>query len=382
MDEPQTPIVPLKHARLWYLVSAVASLVMLLVIAVIWYRAYNAPYDLHPGETVMTTRAEIKSFQDANTVSPKTDEPPVYIPTGVVIQSLEFKGPYTIQVAGYVWQRYANNLPEIEKGLVFPESESTTFTQVYHADQGNETLIGWNFKTTLREQFDYARYPLDRQQIRLRMWHIDFAKDVFLEPDVEGYKNLDPQTLPGLDPGVIVENWQIDRSFFSYRLNKYNANFGIQGYVSDNPQAELYFNISVKRYILSPLVARGIAPLVILIQLFVIVMVIGSDSKRLEQFGVRPGAVIFTCAAFFFAILVAQNALRDEVKSYGIVYLESLHLLTYFVILAVAADSVSLVAFPQLGLFRSDNVWVELFYWPLIMLILLVITLLAFQPYV
>ena len=32
--------------------------------------------------------------------------------------------------------------------------------------------------------------------------------------------------------------------------------------------------------------------------LLLIVMVIGRDNKRLEQFGVRPGAVLFTCAAF------------------------------------------------------------------------------------
>jgi hypothetical protein len=141
----------------------------------------------------------------------------------------------------------------------------------------------------------------------------------------------------------------------------------------------MYFNISIRRFILSPLISRGIAPLVILIQLFVIVMVIGSDSKRLEQFGVRPGAVIFTCAAFFFAILIAQNALRDEVKWYGVVYLENLHILTYLIILAVAANSVALVAFPDLELFRANgNLWVGVFYWPLIVAVLLVITFLTF----
>ena len=40
-----------------------------------------------------------------------------------------------------------------------------------------------------------------------------------------------------------------------------------------------------------------------------------------------------------------------------------------------AANSVALVAFPTLGLFRSDNLWVEVLYWPLILGILLVITL-------
>ena len=122
-----------------------------------------------------------------------------------------------------------------------------------------------------------------------------------------------------------------------------------------------------------------IVPLIILLQLFVIVLVIGTDTKRLEQFGVRPGAVIFTCAAFFFAVLVAQNSLRDEVKSHGMVYLESVHILTYLVILGVAVNSVLLVAQPNLALFRdNDNMWIEVMYWPLIFCLFFLITLLVF----
>src|SRR5262249_24532559 len=154
----------------------------------------------------------------------------------------------TVQVAGDVWQKYADNLPPIDKGVVFPEAEATALTKIYETHQGNETLIGWNFKTALREQFDYAKYPLDRQQNWLQMWHVDFEKDVYLEPDVDGYTTLEPSALPGMDPELILENWQFERSYFSYRLKRYNANFGIQGYVSDAPQPELYFNISIKRF--------------------------------------------------------------------------------------------------------------------------------------
>jgi hypothetical protein len=178
----------------------------------------------------------------------------------------------------------------------------------------------------------------------------------------------------------VLENWNIQQSFFSYRANRYNANFGIHGYVADQMQPELYYNISMKRHLLSALVSRMIVPIVILIQLFVIVIVIGRDSKRLELFGVRPGAIIFTCAAFFFAVLVAQNSLRTELKATGFVYLESLYLLTYLVILAVAINSVLLVAQPNLRLFRDyDNIWAEVAYWPTILLTMIVITFLTFR---
>ena len=371
-----------KYARKLAIVSAVLALIFLAVIVAIWVSVYTAPPPLYPGEIPLLTREKTQNVLD--TYAPATADAPRYdIPTGVLIQSVEFKGPYTLQTSGFVWQRYADNLPsDLDRGVVLPEAESSTFTKVYETHQDDETLVGWSFKATMRQEFDYSKYPLDRQAIWFQMWHPDFERNVYLVPDFDGYPSLVPATLPGVDPDFVIENWSTEASYFSYRLNRYNANFGLEGYDSMQQDPELYFNIGIKRGLLSPLIARLIVPVVILLQLFVIVLVIGSDNKRLEQFGVRPGAVIFTCAAFFFAVLVAQNALRDEVKSYGVVYLESVHLLTYLVILGVAVNSVLLVAKPDLALFRdNDNMWVEVVYWPLILAVLMVITLLTFGTF-
>jgi hypothetical protein len=363
------------------IVSALISLALLIVLCGIWVGVYTAPPTPDPADTVVTTPGEVKRYLEAYVPDPEPgDEPPVFIPTGLYIESVEFKGPYDVLVSGYIWQRYANDLPQdLDKGFVMPEAQSVSSSEAYRARQGNEELIGWSFQATLREQFDYQRYPLGRHQIWLQLWHKDFERNVYLAPDLEAYTSLAPATLPGLDSDLVLENWDILQSFFSYRANRYNANFGIQGLRRDQLQPELYYNISIKRHLLSALISRLTVPIVILIQLFVIVIVIGRDSKRLELFGVRPGAVIFTCAAFFFAVLVSQNALRSELEATGFVYLESLYLLTYFVILAVAINSVLLVAQPNLRLFRDhDNIWAEVSYWPTILLTMCVITFLTF----
>jgi len=364
------------------IVSALISLAFLIVLCSIWFSVYTAPPTPNPADTVVTTPDEATRYLEALIPAPKPgEEPLVFIPTGMYIESLKFTGPYNVLVSGYIWQRYANDLPlkGLDKGFVLPEAEYVRSSEVYRAQQGNEELIGWAFQATLREQFDYDRYPLDRNQIWLQLWHKDFERNVYLAPDLGAYTSLDPDTLPGLDSDIVLENWDIQQSFFSYRANRYNANFGIQGYVADIEQPELYYNISIKRDLVSALISRLIVPVVILIQLFVIVMVIGRDNKRLEQFGVRPGAVIFTCAAFFFAVLVAQNSLRTELEAQGFVYLESLYLLTYVVILAVAVNSVLLAAHPDLKLFREyDNMWAEISYWPSILLAMIVITFLTF----
>jgi hypothetical protein len=363
-------------------VSALISLGCLIAVGTMWVRAYTATPEPAPADTVVTTQDEVTRYLAGIMPAPERgSEPPVFIPTGLYVESIQFKGPYNVQVSGYVWQRYANDLPKgIDEGFVMPEAQYARFFKVYQAQQGNEELIGWSFFATLREQFDYREYPLDRQQIWIELWHKDFERNVYLAPDLEGYTSLNPAALPALDKDLVLEDWDFQESYFSYQAKPYNSNFGIQGYAGDQRSPELRYIISIKRHLLSALISRMIVPLVILIQLFVIVVVIGTKQERLEQFGVRPGGVIFTCAAFFFATLFAHNSLRGDLRAYGLVYLESLYILTYFVILAVAINSVLLVAKPNLKLFREyDNLWAEVFYWPTILLALVVITFLTFR---
>ena len=375
--------------RRWaWSVSALISLGCLIAVGAMWVRAYTVAPAPAPADTVVTSQDEVTRYLAALMPAPEQgSEPPVFIPTGLYIESVEFKGPYDVQVTGYVWQRYANDLPKDlvpkdpdDVGFVMPEAQYARFSKVYQAQQGNEELIGWSFFATLREQFDYEEYPLDRQQIWIQLWHSDFERKVYLAPDLEGYTSLNSAALPALDKDLVLEDWDFEESYFSYRAARYNSNFGIQGYVGDQRAPELRYIISIKRHLLSALISRMIVPIVILIQLFVIVMVIGTKEKRLEQFGVRPGAVIFTCAAFFFATLVAHNSLRGDLRAHGLVYLESLYILTYFVILAVAINSVLLVALPNLKLFRDyDNLWAKVLYWPAILLAMVVITFLTFR---
>ena len=369
-------------------VSALISLGCLIAIGTMWVRAYTAAPAPAPADTVVTTQDEVTRYLEALMPDPEPgSEPPVFIPTGLYIESIQFKGPYNVQVSGYVWQRYANDLPKDlvprdpdDTGFVMPEAQYARSFKVYQGQQGNEELIGWSFFATLREQFDYREYPLDRQQVWIELWHKDFEREVYLAPDLEGYTAINPAALPALDKDLVLEDWDFQESYFSYRAARYNSDFGVQGYAGDQRSPELRYVISIKRHLLSTLILRMTVPLVILLQLFVLVVVMGTKQERLEQFGVRPGGVIFTCAAFFFATLVAHNSLRGDLRAYGLVYLESLYILTYFVILAVALNSVLLVAKPNLKLFRNyDNLWTEVLYWPTILSAMVVITFLTFR---
>jgi hypothetical protein len=221
---------------------------------------------------------------------------------------------------------------------------------------------------------------MGRHQIRLRMYHPDFENNVYLTPDLAAYDPIDPAAVPGVDPVMILENWDIQQAFFSYRTHDLNTNFGTSTYGAKQRHPELYYNIAVRRHLLSPLISRTIVPVVILIQMFVVVKVLGRDTDRLEAFGVRPGTVIFTGAAFFLAVLLGHNALRDEVRAPGFIYIETLCILAYVLIVAVVLNAFLLVGRPQSRLFREyDNMWVKLLYWPAVTATILTVTLVKFH---
>src|SRR5215203_6942445 len=202
--------------RLW-IVSALISVACLIVLVGMWVDAYIAPPTPDPADTVLTTPEEVTRYLDAYDLAPEPgDEPPVFIPTGLFLESVEFRGPYDVLVTGYIWQRYADDLSQdLDKGFALPEAQNIRTSQAYRAQQGNEELIGWSFQATLREQFDYHRYPLGRHQIWLQLWHTDFERNVYLAPDLEAYTSLAPATLPGLDPDVVLEDWSIQQSFLA-----------------------------------------------------------------------------------------------------------------------------------------------------------------------
>ena len=359
--------------RGWF--AALFSVLCIVAVSAMWAREHYLPYQDAPDETRIITQAQVDAFNNANVESELGDESATYIPTGVMIQSLEFDGPSPCRSGGC--GSTGSNATTSTRAWSFPRPTPRASPRCSRPCRA--TGCWWvDPETTQREKFDYSKYPLDTQEIGLRMWPVDFEQNVFLVPDIGAYVDTTPSTLPGVDTNVVLENWKIEESYFTYRLATYNADFGIQEYDQFIPNPELYFNIDVERYLLGPLVSQGIAPIIILLQLFVIVMVIGRNSERLEQFGVRPGAVLFTCAAYIFAVLISQTGLRNEVRWPSLVYLEGLHVITYFAIVAVAMNSVLLVAKPDLGLFKYGNAWARILYWPAITGAMLAITVAAF----
>jgi hypothetical protein len=83
--------------------SALVSLVCLVVLVGTWARVYTTPPAPDPADTVVTTPDEVSRYLKTYFSSLESgSNAPVFIPTGIYIESMRFKGPYNVQMSGYV----------------------------------------------------------------------------------------------------------------------------------------------------------------------------------------------------------------------------------------------------------------------------------------
>ena len=153
---------------------------------------------------------------------------------------------------------------------MLPEANSMSVNEAYRQpDADGGVVIGWNFSAVLRQRFDYSKYPFDRAEVWLRMWHKNFDQNVMLTPDLASYQETNPTGLPGIEAqDFVLEGWDLTESFFSYRQNRYNTDFGIPDFAGVNVIPELYFNVALKRQFINIFVSNLIPIIVVALLLF------------------------------------------------------------------------------------------------------------------
>ena len=233
--------------------------------------------------------------------------------------------------------------------------------------------MGWYFRVSVRQDFDYAHYPFDLQTVWLRMWHQDFNRRVVLVPDLNSYKILTPVALPGLEKNFVLPNWSLKASYFNYNFNSYNTTFGVRPATSEERQPELYFNIVVQRKFLSPFITNIVPLLVVAILAFTVLMTINKDGGQL--LGFSGFGVVEACAAFFFVVTITQAQVRDALEVSNLIYLDYFYFIIYLVLLGVSINSILFTRTDGFHLIEyRDNLIPKMAFWPLLLGLLLVVT--------
>ncbi|MBU0595516.1 cache domain-containing protein [Candidatus Bipolaricaulota bacterium] len=293
------------------------------------------------------------------------------IATGIFIQSARFLGPYNVAVTGYVWQRGGNTE---RPGVVFPEAEEFTLDHV----ASEADVDRWYFTADLRQSFDYKTYPVDREQIWIRLWPASFEQGTTLIPDFRAYDGMERDTKPGLEKNFVLEGWDCIGAYFSYRSNSYRVDFGAADYVAHNERPELYFNIDLQRKFIGPFVSDLMPMLVVAVLLFAILMI---QTRRDESglLGFSASTVLSYCSGLFFVLIISHVYVREKLAVPQIIYIEWFYFTMYALLLLLSLNAVQFARGRHMKLFGLDDTeWITLAYWPIALGILFLMTLWTF----
>jgi hypothetical protein len=345
--------------------------VCIAIIVAIWMIIGNTPNNEGVVITSVTTANRyIENYE--KTLSNGTK--PTVIPSGILVQALEFPNATSVAVNGYIWQRYPMDYPEVyDVGFLFQDSIATqrTVELISETEEDGEIVRVWYFADQLYQAFDPVRYPFDVRPISIRIAPRDFSGNVVLVPDLTNYLNVNPSRLPGIDQTVAINNWTIESSGFSFLAIDYNVDFGIETRENLSVTPELFFVVNATRNITGTFIAYTFPALIVIGLLFAFML----HDREPDNKEILVTALNYS-ATIFFVIAVAHSSLRDNIAAVGITYMEYLYIVLYLGIIGVAVETFLFVKTTD-----STPSWLlmpKLLFLPLIFGFLLVVTLAIF----
>ncbi len=357
-------------------ISSTASVLSVAVIGFIWYIAFSEQtYKNNRNLLLSKTTVDNLLEPQAKLAEKLKQKPPLYVPTGFFIQSFKFNTANDVFVTGYIWQKFQDGVHDgLSRGFILPEGYDVEINEAYRYKENKTEVIGWYFEATLRQNFNFSKYPFDYNDVWLRLWPKDIQlknlnRTVILVPDFRAYDVLNPIVKPGLEADFVSDSWDIESSFFEYKFNNYNTDFGIPGTLVNRNYPELYFTIILKRAFFGILIARIVPLSVVAILLFAIMLL--SRNRGIE--------VVGSCGGFIFIIILDQISVRGQIAAKGIIYIEYFYFVIYLFILLVAVNAILVNSdIKNRFLEYKDNLLPKLLYWPTLLNILLIVTAFIF----
>ena len=335
-------------------------------------------------QTIVKSKVDLARFQDFQEQRDKQLRKPqaIYIPTGIIIQNLLQQSADKLEIQGILWQKYGADTKDIKKEIGLMNAETLKLTELYQTKDNQITTIGWSFHTILNVTFDQNRYPFNLMKLSLQLFHPNFEKNIILIPDFESYQQHEVDKNIGISKNIILEKGlSITNSYFFYRMQENQSDFGIASSVRKQDFPELLFQIDMKQGIVNPLIAYLIPLIIISLILFYILLEIsiltGSTRSNIERID-----LLGQVGALFLALVFAHQTLRNFLKVNTVAYLECYYFVMYAFTFIVASACMSkrlTIATEWLHAFSLKIIAsLRYIYWPLIFGLIFSITMYFF----
>ncbi len=368
--------------RIVWTISIVITALLALGVVAIWIVVAAMPVALNVGHPLLSQDNVGEALQaiPADKVNSVDQPAPIFVPTGVYIRTIQFTTGHNLTITGILWQNYPLDTPDdVDRGVTLPDATSATFTEVARTPQSSGVLIRWNFTADVRETFLYDRYPLDRQDIWLRMRPAETENLVTLIPDLAAYPSITPATKPGLTQSLVLEGWYPVQTYFSYATTAASTTFGDERGAREAEIPELYYTVTVKRDLIVPFLTYLFPVLIIAVMLFFGLMISTKELERRAQIGWNVAGILSYSAALLFVALLAHINMRSVVGAEGLLYIGYFYFTLYALIMLTLLNAVLLVSKTEWKwVTHADNLIPKALYWPVYLGIIFILTVVTF----
>ncbi len=359
------------------LFSGLFSSVALVNIVFLCYLQLNFGYTLQDTSKVLVTPTDLNGFKSVSQIRMAEQNQPdtIFIPTGLFIQSMRLENSDTVRISGYIWQKYFKSVgaPEKDQGFVFSDAVSTTLSQPYREDFGTYEIRGTHFDVSLHQDLSHREYPLNVENIQIRLRAPQFSKQWVLSPELDAYN---PSFPLGLDTRLSFEGWDLMRSFFTYDFYKAPTNFGIGTQIGFPEYTELSLNIMFRRKIWGAFLLHLVNILLVLGLLFIVFIKTTTEFRSIY----KPLDIFGPTLGLLFPLFLAHYRLRSDVvlAAEKLLYVDGLYFIAYGAITMVVLNF-SLLSDTSPLIFRyKKSILQKSLFWPLIFLMSYCVTLFFF----
>ena len=373
----------LDKREIWIL-SLLASTLLVANIVLIAYLQHNTiqPHPEHESPPI-TSMAVLNSF--VNKQHHRADELKIVksrpVPTGIYVQRMEFEDSYNLNVGGTIWQKYPSEIADSVKiGFSLPQispfAEASYIEETYRkkiaSKEGEQgyLLVGWDFRVTLRLDFEYSNFPLDKRHISIKILPLDNNDHLVFTPDLMSYNYTNPSKKSGLNKKIKISGSEVLESYFNYSIESYDVNFGYNSKEMFEKVPVLHYNVQLRRMLLNAFITYLIPIAVVLLMLF---FLINTTTKSEESQG-----IIESMAAFAFVLVFSHIDMRKEIVTADLIYIEFFYFATYLLIVWTTFNLLTYAKAKHSIFDFYDNLISKATFFPIFYILILFITLYKF----
>ena len=295
---------------------------------------------------------------------------PLFLPTGILIDTLHFDSANDLAVSGYVWQKYKiGKQDHLARGFIFAESDNRQIMELMRSHEQDYEIVCWRFSVTIRSKISYSGYPIDHGCIRIKLLYRGLDENVILVPDLSAYSLAAPTLLPELANGIFLPGWTLEETSFELKDQKGGIRHDIVDTISKQNLPTLMLRILIERNFVNAFISNLTPVILVSLLLFTILCIAES---------IDTGRFIAICVAMFIVIVFSHIDTRKAIAIQEIFYLEYFFFLFYGILFFVVLNAIKVTDTRKSRFFSyRNNLISKLLYWPLLSGSLYIITLVS-----